>query len=510
MGKFSKELKNIDRIVRTKSQTGHDELNIAGGLAFQQSPQSALYKQIATSLWSGDGYYEKRDDWFKRFQENVARAIMEEMRFPFQLAAFGRDRSGLSLRTSPVALYSEASTRSETKGSGIIREYAPKVMFRADDPNEAISYLRRYHGTIPHGVLRGIADTLPKFDAYQLGKYKQIGQIRDVFRLARPKPVNDEQETLWGAAVSDSLPIPYTWETELSKAHTDEEKRSVWNELLESEKLGIFALLRNIRNIMKVNADIEIALDQFTEERIRKSGILPFQIYKAFDAVRDEGHNEVAEHLLSAIEWSVNNIEKLKGKTLVVADNSGSMESCQTRGMQTKKIANLMTAMALHICDDGIAGTFGTDFAIANAHSGQGLFENMKQVHYCGQKTGHSTNAYRIFQSLTYDRVFVDRVIVLSDMQCYDGRTAAWNKMIGQHVGLVGGRSMAGELEAYRQSVNPNIIVYSINLATQDNSTQFAENQPVIDLAGFSDSIFRFMVAMEAGDDVLDHIRENY
>lgn len=510
MGKMSKELKKLDRIVRTKSEAGHDELNVSGGLAFQSTPQASLYRQIATSLWSGDGYYEKREDWHLRFVENVARSLADEKKFAFQLAAFGRDRSGLSLRTSPVALYAEASTHSEAKGTGIIREYAPKVLFRADDPNEAIAYLRRYHKSIPHGVLRGIADTLPKFDAYQLAKYKQTGQMRDVLRLARPKPKDEEQEALWGATVADKLPIPYTWETELSKAHMDEEKRAVWNELLANGKLGIFALLRNVRNILKVQADIEMALEQFTEERIKNSGILPFQIYKAFNAVRNEGHTEIAEQLLKAVEWSVQGIEKLRGRTLVVADNSGSMSSYQTRGMETKEIANLMAAMALNICEDGIAGTFGETFAIANAHSNQSLFENKKQIDYCGQHTGHSTNAFKIFRTLTYDRILVDRVIILSDMQCYDGRTAAWNKMIGRHVGLVGGRSMAGELEAYRQSINPNIIVYTIDLASQDNSTQFAENQPVIDLAGFSDSIFRFMSAMEAGDDVLDRIRKDY
>lgn len=509
MAKLKNELMKTGKIISTRMTAGHDAVNVAGGLAFASTPQAALYRQLATSLWSGDGYYERKAEWFRRFQESVAQAVTDEIKFPLQLAAFARDRSGLSLRTSPVALYAEASTRPELKGTGYIRQYAPRVMFRADDPNEALAYLRNYHGSFPHGVLRGIADTMSKFDAYQLGKYKQTGQIRDVLRITRPKPADEIQRELWGAAIKEELPIPYTWETELSKARTDEEKRATWNQLLESEKLGIFALLRNVRNILLVNADIEVALEQFTKERVIGSGILPFQFYKAYEAVRDHSP-EIAEQLLQAAEWSVEGIDKLSGRTLIVADNSGSMESNQTRGMQTKEIANLMAAMALQVCDEGVAGTFGSEFAIANAHSDQGLLANKVEIDYCGQSTGHSTEPYKIFRTLTEDRILVDRVIILSDMQCYDGMTAGWNRMIGRHIGVYGGRSMAGELEVYRQTINPNLMVYAINMATNDNTVQFAPDQPVINLAGFSNSVFRFMSAMEAGDDMLDHIRKAY
>ena len=69
---------------------------------------------------------------------------------------------------------------------------------------------------------------------------------------------------------------------------------------------------------------------------------------------------------------------------------------------------------------------------------------------------------------------------------------------------------MAGELEAYRMAINPKVTVYSINLATQDNAAQFSPDQPVVELGGFSDSVFRFMSAMEAGQDMLAEIRKAY
>ncbi len=47
-------------------------------------------------------------------------------------------------------------------------------------------------------------------------------------------------------------------------------------------------------------------------------------------------------------------------------------------------------------------------------------------------------------------------------------------------------------------------------LASQDNSCQFAPGQPVVELAGWSESIFEFIAAMEVGESIVQHIIEKY
>ncbi len=54
------------------------------------------------------------------------------------------------------------------------------------------------------------------------------------------------------------------------------------------------------------------------------------------------------------------------------------------------------------------------------------------------------------------------------------------------------------------------MVVYSVNLATQDNSCQFAPEQPVVELAGWSESIFQFISAIEVGQSVIEHITTHY
>ena len=502
---MSKLRKALQKTVTSIQKFGPNKLNKAGSLSYQLDPDMALYQQVATSLWSGDGYYEKQQEWFERFQSNVSDVMQGDVRFPFALAAYARDKKGLGLRTSSLALFVEAATNPNAKGTGLIRKYTPKVLLRADEPAKVIAYFKKHHsGTIPHGMLRGIADTLPGFDEYQLAKYKKSGPVsmRDAFRLARPKPTGDTQQSLWAQVVSDELQPPYTWEVELSRCTTADEKRQVWNTLISSGKLGFFALVRDLRNIIKYQADIEQALSQITEKDVLNSGILPFQWYKAYNAVFEEGGAYIAEPLQNALQYSLNIVPKLKGITLVACDNSGSMSSIRrSRGLSNAEIGNLMGAMALYCSEDGIVGTFGDTFEFADTDLSKGLFYNKKMIDECGRRTGHSTNAWRVIQNLTQNRIYIDRLILLSDMQCYDSE-ARYNLNYMGH-------SLSSELEMY-QKINPDVTVYSINLASQDNTSQFAPDQPVVLLAGWSESIFQYISAIEEGQDILSKIREIY
>ena len=81
-----------------------------------------------------------------------------------------------------------------------------------------------------------------------------------------PKAKDERQQEIFNGIVNDNLPVPYTWETELSALGqrtfaTEEERRKAfrakWEELIDSGKLGYMALLRNLRNILEaeVSAD---------------------------------------------------------------------------------------------------------------------------------------------------------------------------------------------------------------------------------------------------------------
>ena len=132
---------------------------------------------------------------------------------------------------------------------------------------------------------------------------------------------------------------------------------AVWNELIASGKVGYMAMLRNLRNIIKSGADIAPVLEKISDLKlVRRSRQLPFRFYSAYKTLLDAGlmTPEIHVALEKAITTSIENIETIKGRTLVAVDTSGSMGSTISRNSNIRccDIASLFGAMASHICED--------------------------------------------------------------------------------------------------------------------------------------------------------------
>lgn len=110
-----------------------------------------------------------------------------------------------------------------------------------------------------------------------------------------PKAKDERQQEIFNGIVNDNLPVPYTWETELSALGqctfaTEEERRKAfrakWEELIDSGKLGYMALLRNLRNILEaeVSADhiLTVGKRLSSEKAVENSRQLPFRFLAAY------------------------------------------------------------------------------------------------------------------------------------------------------------------------------------------------------------------------------------
>ncbi|CAL8093119.1 unnamed protein product [Calicophoron daubneyi] len=84
------------------------------------------------------------------------------------------------------------------------------------------------------------------------------------------------------------LPIPLTWETELSKKGN---KGETWNELIECGRLPYFAMLRNLRNILKAGISCtaeDTVLRRLQDPRlIIRSNLFPFRFFSAYAVLDD-------------------------------------------------------------------------------------------------------------------------------------------------------------------------------------------------------------------------------
>ena len=139
--------------------------------------------------------------WESEFYEDgksIAARIVEtaEKVAPADLASLAVEaRKVFHLRHVPLLLLDVLSRT----GPALTADTVRRVISRADEMGELLSiYWRDGRKTVPRQMRKGLASAFAKFDEYQLAKYDRDGavKLRDVLRIARPKPESEEQSAL--------------------------------------------------------------------------------------------------------------------------------------------------------------------------------------------------------------------------------------------------------------------------------------------------------------------------
>lgn len=468
--------------------TGTKTTNLAGGVGYAQSPEMELVSILLTSFVK-DQYYRDADMTMNRLKELISKV---DPKFAAQAAIFTRHEFGMRSISHVLAgeLVKYAS------GQPWARSFYDKIVRRPDDMLEITSY---YFGAgnkrLSSAMQFGFRKAIEKFDEYQLAKYR--GENRDVslvdmVRLVRPASTSPNINAI-GKLINGELKSTETWEAKLTTAgqtaETVEEKQELkkeaWTELVMSRKIGYFALLRNLRNIMNQAPDvIDVACELLVNPKLIKTSlVLPFRYLTAINEIDTSSAigRKVVAAIHKAFEISLDNIPDLPN-TLVVVDNSGSMSGDWGNGgnhfgWMTHAQLGAMFGMMVAKRSNADLMEFGTTARYIQYSLNEDVFKfakNFKQLN----DVGHGTNFHSIFD--TANKKY-DRIIIFSDMQGWQGG----NK--------ISPGSMA--LAAYNQKYNANPYIYSFDLNGY-GSLQFPASK-VFQLAGFSDKVFDLIGKLE-------------
>lgn len=436
-------------------------INLAGGEAFQQSQKLELVTILLTSFLE-DKFYQSGDETALRLRHLVE--VISDKEFVAKAALYARKEAGMRSVSHLVA----GELAQAVKGEAWTKRFFQRVVHRPDDVTEILAYTLAVHGKpIPNALKKGLGHALASFDAYQVAKYRRPGaelSLVDAVNLVHP-PHTEALARL----VRGTLAPAETWETKLtqagqsasSKEEREAGKAAVWADLVRERKIGYFALLRNLRNILEQAPEVMgEALEMLVYERfIRRSMVLPFRFRTALDAVAASdlhGREDVLAALSLAVDIALDNVPVLSGRSLIALDCSGSMMG------RPMKIGSLF-ASVLYKSNDTDLMLFSDDAryeAFDKSDSTLTLAARMEEKAKCA-----GTNFHVIFEEA---RGPYDRVIILSDMQAWMGRYVP-TKAFEAHVRKAGKRPR----------------VYSFDLAGY-GSLQFPERE-VYALAGFSD-----------------------
>jgi hypothetical protein len=300
-------------------------------------------------------------------------------------------------------------------------------------------------------MLRGLADAFRKFDEYQLAKYDRPKgiKLKDVLKLARPKPENEEQRQLWGRLKNGELKTPDTWEVALSGGA---DKKETFERLIREGNLGYLALLRNLRNMTSAGVDHKLVSDAI-EARKGAKWVFPFRYVAAERAA--PGFSVPLDKALVA---SINEEVPLPGLTVVLVDVSGSMDDMLSGKSDMRRI-DAAAALASVIPTESLrVFTFSNGFVEVPARRGlAGVDAVIRSQPHGG------TYLNRALETLAKAVPDCDRLIVITDEQSHDA---------------VG----AGHAPAGRN--------YMINVASYKNGVGFGEWTRI---DGFSEGVIKFI-----------------
>lgn len=343
----------------------------------------------------------------------------------------------------------------------------PEIIRRPDELTEFLAlYWKNGKQPLAAGVKKGLARAFTRFSAHALAKYNQDNAIklRDVLFLVHAKPVDDEQAMVWKQLVDSTLPTPDTWETQLSAGA---DKKATWERLLDENKLGALALLRNLRNMKQVGvsqAAIILGLAQMNTEYV-----LPFRFITAARFAP-----ELEPYLEKAMFRCVAAMPKLPGRTAVVIDTSPSMWGSKVSTKSDMDRFDAAAALAVLIretCDMARVYWFNQTAGEVPARRGFALRDVLAAT-----KGDASRGGLAVEQA---NRDGYDRIIVLTD--------GAWHPSDPGH----GWERPA--IESIPEPL-PSTTAYLINVAANRNSVGSGKWEY---LEGWSEGVVSYIQATE-------------
>ncbi|MBN8823650.1 MULTISPECIES: TROVE domain-containing protein [unclassified Spirosoma] len=493
-------------------------VNYEGGQAYALTPQLSLYSAVVTTMLN-DSHYESEDQRLVRIQELVAQV---DPVFVAKLAVYVREQ--MYLRSAPVVLLGELAKVHH--GDGLVGKAVARTVQRPDEITELLSYYQLANGRtgakklnrLSKQMQKGLSTAFNKFDEYQFAKYNRdtAVKLRDALFLVHPKAKGETQQAVFDKLVTGTLNTPYTWETELSAlgqqsfdGPSDKQLavRAKWEELIDSGRLGYMATLRNLRNMLEADVSgdhVEKVCALLADAKaVQKAKQLPFRFLAAYRELKvlPFGHVPILlEALEDAIYASTANLRGFAANTRVVVacDVSGSMQKpVSPKSKVLLYDIGLLLGMLLHTkCRNVLSGMFGDTWKTIALPPGQ-VLANVDEFYGREGEVGYATNGYLVIDDLIRQRYKADKVMLFTDTQLWDNRTAKQNKA----------NSLSAKWIQYKH-LFPNARLYVFDLAGYGNAPLRVEQNDVYLIAGWSDKVFDVLQALEEGQTTLSAIEQ--
>ena len=493
--------KNLFQTVKGIFTPQVDTINEAGGRAYKLSPKHALAQYAATGTFTRTFYAEAGEQLEKVLE--LAKELDAE--FVAKTAIFARTRG--YMKDMPALLVAVLSL----KDKRLFERTFPRVIDNGKMLRNFVQIMRsgavgrKSLGSLPKRLVREWFETRK---AEQIFK-QSVGQtpsFADVLKMVHPKPKDAEREALYGYFIgrdigADKLP-EIVKSFERFKANGEGEIPNVpfqmltalplqtahWKEIARNAGWTMTRMNLNTFSRHGVLADAEmvglIANRLRDAEAIRRSKVFPFQLLSAFQAANANPKmpREITDALQDAMETAIENVPEIVGKVYVFPDVSGSMHSPATgyRPGATSQvkcidIAALVAAAILRVNPTAEILPFSDRLNEIRLNPRDSVMTNAERL---SKLPSGGTNCSLPLTKLNRQRATGDVLIYVSDNESWIDSNRSWNP----------GTDTMTEWNRFKtRNRNAKLVCLDIQ---PNASTQAQERADILNIGGFSDTVF--------------------
>ncbi|MER5334636.1 TROVE domain-containing protein [Micromonospora sp. NPDC002717] len=506
MAKFNLKLR------KNRHEDDHEVVTAEGAPGFARGPRTELFLLGVSNMVGEDTFYEGAADRDARFRELVATVAVAD---PDWFARFVPWlRTGAMLRSAAVVAALEGARAQVAAGIPGSRSIVDSALQRADEPGEALAYWLGRHGrALPKPVKRGIADAAVRlYHERSLLKYdsdRNAVRFGDVVDLTHPTARDERQGELFRHALDRrhqrdnplpasltvltaraelmALPVErrqeitdpavlgaagMTWEALAGWRQTAMDAPA-WEAIIPT--MGYLALLRNLRNFDQAgvsDAVAETVAAKLSDPgEVARSRVLPMRFLSAHNAAPSLRWGYPLE---KALQHALANVPALDGRTLVLIDTSGSMNSTFSKD-GTLRCWDAATVFGLALAaraQDATVVSFSHDTRVFPAVAGESVLAAVRRFKEDGYFYGGGTETEKAVRRHYAGH---DRVVILTDEQAH------WHRSVDVTA------AVPGQVPVYTW----NLAGYRVGHApTAGNRHTFG---------GLSDAAFAMIPLIEAG-----------
>lgn len=519
--------RNVFDGLRVNLNPATDVVNNAGGVAYSMGPEQAFAQLMLTGTFNNTCHVTGQAQ-LESFLDLAGRVGPD---FRHKAAYYAADNGGsrlaqysaiaVSMANGDVEDGFEAAFKRVVRGIPAVRELVG--IFRSGVLG------RKSFGTRPKRLLKRVLENMPA-EALFRGSLGDKPSFGDVIKLLHPKPTDDAQRALYAREISrphnpEHLPeivqqydtFRKTGQGEVPQVDirllqglnlTDEQ----WAALIP--KFSWHTLRMNVRRWHEKGLFQKFPglADKVAARLSRREEIVAvrpeaYQLMMAYLATKGTYGfpSVISEAFQDAMELALEFVPVINGRTAIAVDVSGSMRYALTgdraggtSNVRKVDVASLFAAAVLRKNADAIVLPFHGMVLDCHLNPRDSVMTNAEKL---AKLCDNGTNCAAPVRELVNRRDKVDTIIMFSDNESWmnpEGRTTG-PSVASYHHGAYSATGLMDAYTEYRNKVNSQARLVCVDLEP-NMSTQVINRKDILNVGGFSDSVFKIVGLFATGE----------